>query len=105
MFTPDAYSDDLRPNASCTDCGADYSKADHDPTTTCDACSDRRDAHTSRLERRLRMATARPPVPVLTPAEIALSVALLGCGYTLQQTIDRIQVNRAKRPLSGSEVA
>jgi len=44
--------------ASCTDCGTDFSKADHDPTTTCDSCSDQRDSHTSLLEIRLALAKA-----------------------------------------------
>ena len=45
--------DSLEPNATCTDCGVAYSKAEMDPTTWCDACSDRRDAHTDLLEIRL----------------------------------------------------
>jgi hypothetical protein len=44
--------DALPPNAQCTDCGAAFSRADDDPGTWCDPCSDRRDAHTSALERR-----------------------------------------------------
>jgi len=52
----DLDADDVQPNAECSDCGRDYSKADHDPTTWCDACSDRRDAHTSAIE--IRMAKA-----------------------------------------------
>ena len=46
--------------ATCADCGADFSKAEDDPTVWCDACSDRRDAWASALE--LRMAHA--PLPV-----------------------------------------
>jgi hypothetical protein len=42
--------DEIQPNASCTDCGVDYAKADADPTTWCDPCSDRRDAHTTAME-------------------------------------------------------
>lgn len=49
--------DELPPNATCDDCGADYSKADHDPTTTCDACSDKRDRWMEALEAR-RLAKA-----------------------------------------------
>ena len=50
----DTYHDDpWPPNASCSDCGIAYGKADHDPTTWCAACSDRRDAHTSALEIRM----------------------------------------------------
>jgi hypothetical protein len=56
---PDEAAYDLRPNATCTDCGADFSKADADPGTLCDRCSDQRDAHTSLLELRLLMAKAR----------------------------------------------
>ena len=40
----DAFDADLQPNASCSDCGVEYSKAIADQTTTCDRCSDRRDA-------------------------------------------------------------
>jgi len=39
---PHAY--DLPPtNATCHDCGVDYSRGEHDPTVWCDECSDRRD--------------------------------------------------------------
>jgi len=62
----DAFDSDLRPNATCTDCGADYSKADTDPTTWCDACSDRRDAHTALLE--IRFLAAK--VLALDPSRI-----------------------------------
>lgn len=51
--------EDLEPNATCTDCGVDYSKADGDPTTWCDACSDQRDAHTDALEMRMAKADLR----------------------------------------------
>lgn len=46
--------DDVRPNATCLDCGTDFSHADDDPgLSLCDACSDQRDAHTTALERRM----------------------------------------------------
>jgi len=107
MFSPDDYTDDVRPNATCTDCGTDYSRADHDPSTYCDGCSDRRDAHTSMLERRLRMATVTAQgaaAPRMTPSEIALCVALMGNGYTLEKAIARVQVLRARLPF-GNEAA
>jgi len=56
-------ADDVRPNANCSDCGVDYSKADHDPTTTCDACSDRRDQWADAFTAR-QMAKARPITPI-----------------------------------------
>lgn len=40
---PDDDAYELQPNATCEDCGVAYAKADADPTTWCDACSDRRD--------------------------------------------------------------
>jgi hypothetical protein len=50
--------DTVAPNATCDDCGAEYSKADHDPTTCCDRCSDHRDRWEAALEaRRLAKAT------------------------------------------------
>lgn len=105
MFSPDDYSDDVRPNATCTDCGADFSRADHDRGTLCDPCSDRHDAHTSMLERRLVMAKATTPAaPKLTPSELALCVALLGNGYTLERAIARVQVLRVRLPF-GNEAA
>ena len=57
---PDDDAYDVRPNATCSDCGVDFSKADHDPTTLCDRCSDQRDAHTSLLELRLMMIQIPP---------------------------------------------
>ena len=48
--------DDVRPNASCSDCGVDFSRAENDPGTLCDACSDRRDAWLAAVE--IRMTTA-----------------------------------------------
>jgi hypothetical protein len=45
--------DDLRPNAECSDCGIAYGKADDDPTTWCDACSDRRDTWAAAFEIRV----------------------------------------------------
>lgn len=103
MFRPDDYADDVRPNATCVDCGTDYSRATNDPGTYCDGCSDRRDAHTSMLQHRLKMATARTPAsaaPRLTPSELVLCVALLGNGYTLAKAIDRVQVLRSRLPFT-----
>jgi hypothetical protein len=48
--------DEIHPNASCSDCGVDYSKAEGDPTTTCDACSDRRDQWAEAYQQRLAAA-------------------------------------------------
>lgn len=101
---------DVQPNATCTDCSADYSRGEEDPTTTCDRCSDRRDAHTTLLEGRLVMAkalaraTAGVPAPVLTSGEISFCVALLGLGWTLQRAMNKIQTQRDRLPF-GSEVA
>lgn len=101
---------DVPPNATCTDCGADYSRGEDDRTTTCDPCSDRRDAHTTLLERRLVMAkalvgkSALAGAPKLTSGELAFCVAMLGNGRTLQWAIDRVQVQRGRLPF-GSEVA
>lgn len=54
---PDDDAYDVQPNADCTDCGIAYGRATNDPTTWCDACSDRRDAWAEAIE--VRMATAR----------------------------------------------
>jgi hypothetical protein len=95
---------DLQPNATCADCGTDYSRADNDPSHYCDGCSDRRDAHTSMLERRLTMAAAKLkpgiPAPKLTSSEIAFCVALLGQGWPLDKAIDRVQVLRSRLPFT-----
>lgn len=93
---------DVQPNATCSDCGVDYSKGEHDPTTLCDACSDRRDVHTSRLEHRLVMAKAQVArVRIsLTPRELMICVVLLGRGVPLQRAIDRIQARRSTLPFS-----
>jgi hypothetical protein len=59
MFDYDEFYD-IQPNAECVDCGAAFSRAEDDRgPKTCDTCSDRRDAHTTRLERRLAMVKAR----------------------------------------------
>lgn len=106
MFNYDEFYD-VPANATCVDCGTDYSRATNDPGHYCDGCSDRRDAHTSMLERRLTMAVAKvggTPLPKLTPSEIALCVTLLGNGWTLQKAIDRIQALRPSLPF-GHEAA
>lgn len=61
-------SDEIRPNASCTDCGIDYSKAAGDPTTTCDACSDKRARWADALDARMQ---ARANLTVKRKKEIA----------------------------------
>lgn len=107
----DAFADfyDLRPNATCTDCGVDFHRNDNDPhpSTVCQTCSDRRDAHTTMLERRLRMAKASlhpsavlAAAPKLTSGELALAVALIGNGFSLQQAIDKIQAQRGTLPFT-----
>jgi hypothetical protein len=63
------HDDPPPPNATCTDCGIAYGKADHDPTTWCDACSDHRDAHTDALE--IRLAKATLPAAVTERTDVA----------------------------------
>ncbi len=67
---PDLDAYDVRPNASCSDCGAEYSKADADPTTWCDPCSNRRDAWAALTEIRL-MAKAVLRADLTTIKEVA----------------------------------
>lgn len=101
---------DVQPNATCLDCGADFSRAESDPGGHCDDCSDRRDAHTSMLEHRLVMAkalhgaSALVGAPKLTAAELAFTVAMIGNGWTLAKAIDRVQAQRSRLPF-GSEAA
>jgi len=52
---PDALDVGVPMNASCSDCGQDYWKASEDPTTWCDACSNKRDAWAEALEIRLML--------------------------------------------------
>jgi hypothetical protein len=52
-------ADDLQPNATCDDCGIDFSRALDDVGPYCDSCSDRRDAWVAALE--LRMAKTMLP--------------------------------------------
>jgi hypothetical protein len=52
--------DDVRPNATCTDCGIDFSRVEDDPGTRCDACCDQRDAWAAALELRMAAAPGRP---------------------------------------------
>jgi hypothetical protein len=47
---PDALDADIQPNATCADCGVDYSKAEHDRSVWCDDCSNRRDAWATATE-------------------------------------------------------
>jgi hypothetical protein len=52
----------IAPNATCDDCGAEYAKAEGDPTTCCDRCSDTRDRWIEALEaRRLAKAALTRP--------------------------------------------
>jgi hypothetical protein len=101
---------DIQPNATCQDCGQDFSRAEDDPGPYCDACSDRRDAHTTMLEHRLVMAkalvgkSALAAAPKLTSGEMSLAVALLGLGWSLERVIDDIQKHRRSLPF-GQEVA
>lgn len=100
---------DVQPNATCLDCGADFSRAEDDPgPATCDPCSDRRDAHTTLLEHRLVMAKALQAssalgnTPKLTAGELAFAVAMIGNGWTLQKAIDKIQAQRNRLPFTPS---
>jgi hypothetical protein len=47
---------DVVPNATCADCGADYSRAEDDVTPACDPCSDARDRWAAAMG--IRMASA-----------------------------------------------
>lgn len=114
MFLEDDYTDfyDLAPNSTCADCGVDCSRPEDAPLPRyCDACSDRRDAHTTMLQHRLVMAkalhgsSALAGAPKLTAGEIAFCVALLGNGVTLEKAIDRIQAQRNRLPFFGGEAA
>jgi hypothetical protein len=49
----DRQYDEVRNNATCVDCGQDFSRAYDDQGAYCDGCSDHRDAHTDALEIRL----------------------------------------------------
>lgn len=105
----------LQPNSTCADCSRDFSCHEETPNPRyCDACSDRRDAHTTLLETRFVMAKALQgksplaPALTLTSGEIAFCVALLGMGVTLEKAIDKIQTQRARQPLpffGGGEAA
>jgi len=66
----DALDEGLPPNATCTDCGVHYGKAASDPTTWCDACSDRREAWAAAQELRT-MAKAVLAADVTNVKEIA----------------------------------
>jgi len=66
---PDAY--EARPtNASCHDCGVDYSRGEHDRSVWCDECSDRRDRWTTAEEIRT-MAKAFLKVDLTTVKDVA----------------------------------
>ncbi len=74
--------DEVPFNATCTDCGADYGRAEGDPTTWCDACSDRRDGWVSAME--VRMADRpRPTVTV----------------FDRLPTLSAVQQSRAGKPI------
>lgn len=68
---PDDDAYDLQPNADCEDCGLSYSRAATDPTTWCDACSDRRDAWAEAIEVRMaKAALGNKQVPVVVDVAI-----------------------------------
>lgn len=97
---------DVQPNATCADCSVDFSCHEETPSPRyCDACSDRRDAHTD-LQARFVMAKAlqgASPLagaPKLTAGELAFCVAMIGNGWTLQKAIDKIQVQRGRLPFT-----
>lgn len=98
---------DVQPNATCLDCGGDFSRAEDDPNPAyCDPCSDRRDAHTTLLQTRFVMAKAlhgASPLagaPKLTAGELAFTVAMIGNGWTLAKAIDKIQAQRSRLPFT-----
>ncbi len=66
----DAFDDTLRPNATCADCGVDYSKAEHDRSVWCDPCSDRRDRWATAMEIRI-MAKAFLSADLSTVKDVA----------------------------------
>lgn len=57
-------------NATCHDCGVDYSRGDHDRTVWCDECSDKRDRWTSAQEIR-SMAKAILKVDLMKVTDVA----------------------------------
>lgn len=59
-------------DATCSDCGADFSKAREDVGSLCDTCCSLRDTHTSAVE--IRMAQAR------LKAQAVIEVAIVPLG-------------------------
>jgi hypothetical protein len=91
---PDDDRFDVRPNATCTDCGVSYLKAERDPTTTCDECSDRRDAWAAVTELRMARAAipvAGDPVPVVVDVALVPTVPVDSAAYL--QWLDSLRAN------------
>jgi len=66
----DALDVGLPMNATCADCGIDYSRAELDSTPWCDACSDRRDRWATAQELRT-MAKAVLRADLMTTKDVA----------------------------------
>ena len=66
----DAYDETLQANATCADCGIDYSKAEDDPSGCCDPCSDTRSRWADAFEVR-QMAKAVLRTDPLTIKDVA----------------------------------
>ncbi len=71
-------------NATCSDCGGDYGRADGDPTTWCDPCSDRRDGWVSALEIRMQRATV-PDIFARLPTLSAVQQSRAGQSFPKKQ--------------------
>jgi hypothetical protein len=82
--------------AACLACGV---------SPECPACRDRRDAHTSALQRRFLRAQRPEPRLTLTAPELVEVVRLLGLGLTVPCAMDRIQARRASLPFDEKGVA
>jgi len=59
----DAYDwlngSDLPANATCPDCGAEFSRVDDDPGPHCDACCDKRDAWAKAYDLRMELTRVK----------------------------------------------
>ncbi len=76
-------------NATCQDCGMDFSRAYDDQGRWCDGCSDRRDAHTSALE--IRFASDGQMAPAVA-ARVLSAFARL-------PTLSAVAASRAGKPI------
>lgn len=71
------FSDELRPNATCDDCGIDFSRAKHDPGGWCDACCALREAWADAYEIRMAKATLPNSVSLAKEVPVVVEVALV----------------------------